>query len=129
MTEHTPGPWWIDDLDDEIEIVGNVENAERFGVKGDWTVATVDASETEAETLNPQANARLIAAAPELLEDAQAYREVARNAISDLYAIMMISTSHPQDIYDFALACRKSHWERLEAIDDRAAIAKAKGEK
>ena len=64
-TKHTPGPWWYD-LDpkyiDSLAIRASVQ-----------IVATVWGTEQEGEAgQENQNNARLIAAAPELLEAAQA---------------------------------------------------------
>lgn len=62
---HTPGPWRFDE--EHNEIVGRPEwGCIRFRVKGEWSVASVETdcgSDAEVE-----ANARLIAAAPELLD-------------------------------------------------------------
>lgn len=54
---HTPGPWSIDDRGDCLDIIGP---------SGEWLVATVQGGRDEDEP-----DARLIAAAPELLEAAQ----------------------------------------------------------
>lgn len=56
-TKHTPGPWFVMDYDDNVHQVAiSDETATRY-------LAVIDNSD---ET--DQANARLIAAAPELLE-------------------------------------------------------------
>jgi len=55
MSEHTPGPWIIDSDDGDIIEV----------VSGDYFIADVHRLEPKDEW---RANARLIAAAPELLE-------------------------------------------------------------
>ena len=57
MTAHTPGPWAIQDFEGEdVAIVG----------AGDYFIARVQFSDEELEDEN-QANARPIAAAPDLL--------------------------------------------------------------
>jgi hypothetical protein len=53
MTHHTPGPWSV--VDGEIEAEGAA-------------VASVDRHELNPACVDAEANARLIAAAPELLE-------------------------------------------------------------
>ena len=64
-TEHTPGPWKLADSDDNI-IVGAVTRYKNPTPKGInlACVAIVDDSSDEYEDM---ANARLLAAAPELL--------------------------------------------------------------
>jgi len=74
-TQHTPtpGPWRVDDEtdDDLLHIVGRRKGCNRHGVKGEWTLATIDNAifwvnpKTEAED---RANARLIAQAPAMLD-------------------------------------------------------------
>lgn len=79
MTEntHTPGPWAleIDDEDPEALIVGNKGNGEIFS-DGFGTIASVnlfrDAPGEDVPYPAYVANARLIAAAPDLLEALQA---------------------------------------------------------
>ncbi len=58
MKKHTPGPWYRGEVDNSIYIW------EEGGDGG--FIAEVSSEDTDAETL--VANARLIAAAPELLE-------------------------------------------------------------
>jgi len=55
---HTPGPWWFDQASDEITCEAREGKVEIASVVTGW------APSFEAEQ---QANARLIAAAPELL--------------------------------------------------------------
>ena len=58
---HTPGPWVVNDLYAETEIRGPQNSGAMIAVVSPWGIA--------ADEPNPQrANARLIAAAPELLE-------------------------------------------------------------
>ncbi len=70
-TKHTSGPWWIEERGDVISIIGPRENCSHNGRKPAWELAKIDnyvfwdEPETEAED---RANARLIAAAPEMLE-------------------------------------------------------------
>lgn len=71
MTEHTPGPWRVDEYSrDEIEIVGPREKCTRNGTKNEWTLAQVGSPEFWDDPQfekEDHANARLIAAAPDLL--------------------------------------------------------------
>ena len=66
--KHTKGPWRTEAYGDEFEVIGfPTWLCERHRIRGEWTVASVDDlcgdHPEEAE-----ANARLIAAAPELLD-------------------------------------------------------------
>ena len=83
MTKHTPGPWWIDDrrvADGALQV-----QAQHRGEGSSYCVASVNGWEV------PEANARLIAAAPELLaalleiedhhNETEDWREIARSAI------------------------------------------------
>jgi hypothetical protein len=70
--KHTPGPWRVDDGDDDFPIIGHPTwKCRRFGVNGEWQIASVD--DLAADDLDDEkwqerlANAHLIAAAPELL--------------------------------------------------------------
>lgn len=54
-TKHTPGPWWVDD--NGCVAAGHGDTYETIAIMHDWQ------GDSERE-----ANARLIAAAPELLE-------------------------------------------------------------
>lgn len=81
-TTHTPGPWTLEgstigpkgDYDasimarDGMTYIGGIVGDDRHGVADQW-----DSAVPVAEA---QANARLIAAAPTLLETAKAYLEV-----------------------------------------------------
>ena len=78
----TPGPWWIDeDRSDEYDgvlIVGPRTDATRYGVKDEWEIAAVRADWDHDEYLDSdvvgliaEANARLIATAPELYQEVE----------------------------------------------------------
>jgi len=73
-TRYTPGPWWIEERGDVISILGPRENCSHNGRNPAWEMAKIDnyvfwdEPETEDED---RANARLICAAPELLEALQ----------------------------------------------------------
>lgn len=96
--KYTPGPWRIEPDFQGFIIVGRPKwGAIRCGVEGEWDVAEID---TDGE--DDEANAHLIAAAPELLE--------ALEGLLDL-------SSESGEID-----------RRLAFKDARAAIAKAKGE-
>ncbi|MCO2149841.1 hypothetical protein [Pseudomonas aeruginosa] len=69
MSKHTPGPWEIERYSDGlIQIVGDV----RIVSDDEENVTTV----VEAVSRGDEANARLIAAAPELLEACQAFKRL-----------------------------------------------------
>jgi hypothetical protein len=63
MSKHTPGPWTFDN---EIEFICTDTSP-----YGEWAVAKVNIVRAEAK-----ANARLIAAAPDLLETVKRLREM-----------------------------------------------------
>ena len=101
---HTPGPWELD----ELSLRGNSYTA----ISGeDWIeLATVVTRMKSSDEYSPEglANARLIAAAPELLEALQ---------------YLMSQTIEMDEKYGVAL----SEGEHEAALLARAAIAKAKG--
>ncbi|MGS6394294.1 hypothetical protein ACVG01_17090 [Pseudomonas aeruginosa] len=99
---HTPGPWEIERYSDGlIQIVGNI----RAVSDHEEHVTTV----VEAVTRGDEANARLIAAAPELLEALQGMIEVYGGQYND--------------------DCLPKSSTELELIQQaRAAIAKATGQ-
>ena len=74
MNKHTPGPWRVDDSDEEdLKVVGRPTwKCKRYGVLGEWDVCRVDELNWD-NTGEVAANARLIAAAPELLEALKAW--------------------------------------------------------
>lgn len=97
MSKHTPGPWKVEVLGHTLRVVdsyGWEEHSNDLAVIGDCSNPTL------------QANTRLIAAAPDLLEAL----EMALNAIE--------SSGIESKRGDATVACRMS----------RTAIAKAKGE-
>ena len=99
MSDATPGPW----------RVGRGAQSDPFAIEAvTVTVAHVKGRRLDPKTI--EANARLIAAAPELLaalEDCEERMERARRIADDLCP---------------------GQWGILEASKARAAIAKAKGE-
>ena len=100
MNKHTPGPWQHGDLDDGDTIYV-------FGRGEDTLVCEVNDTDLDAD--EAEGNARLIAAAPELLAACKAaveYAETCRD-IPEFSSGYCIGTDH------------------LEAI--KAAIAKAEG--
>ena len=100
-TQHTPGPWWVDQGVDGLDLPGHVT----INAKNKLALAQVvwvmedDAAEGKPSP-EREANARLIAAAPDLLE-----------ALENTLKFLVSETcEHPA------------------AVSARAAIAKAKGE-
>lgn len=66
--KHTPGPWRFEWDGDEAVILGRPTwPCERHSVRGEWQVAVTDDLLCEKPE-EAEANARLIAAAPDLLE-------------------------------------------------------------
>jgi hypothetical protein len=70
-TQHTPGPWALDDKTRAITW-GDVSFSASFGAGGfvvaSHTISTLPTYQSDRLTPEHHANARLIAAAPELLE-------------------------------------------------------------
>lgn len=67
---HTPGPWSRVQADEKITILGPREKATWLGRRGKWPVAEIpdlDLADGKEELRRMKANARLIAAAPDLL--------------------------------------------------------------
>lgn len=62
---HTPGPWEATERHDYREVLAPRKNASWYGRSGVWAVAYMD---TDLDEAVQDANARLIAAAPDLLE-------------------------------------------------------------
>ena len=77
MSKHTPGPWQIYDCEFAVRVGiegGNKTSVITFGAKGDYSGVWGKTTE------QAEANARLIASAPELLE-------ALKGAIAELYLI------------------------------------------
>ena len=108
MTKHTPGPWWL-----QADGAGwYVECTPERGHSVAYIRSEVAEDDPDTPDAEKKANARLIAAAPELLEALQkfvAWSEAERNHEGTTF------------------------WERVEMLRDlddaaAAAIAKATGE-
>lgn len=97
MSEHTPGPWEYDQFENGEMSVFCAKLDSKY--HGDWIAHLSHEGETD------EANARLIAAAPELLAACKA-------ALEDLYAIPSVDLSGGARVVRDYL---------------RAAFAKAKG--
>lgn len=117
--KHTPGPWRIDDNEHDIEILADPGFPCRyFGEEGVWPIAKAmnlhHADDSAGGVM--EANARLIAAAPEMLEALQcmidAYSEPDQQLCCD-----------GQDC-----GCMGSTVRQLAEHCARAAIAKAIGQ-
>ena len=66
--KHTPAPWRIDEDGDGVPaIVGPREKASRRGIEGEWDICVMDWDDEPDRKQVIFANARLIAAAPDLL--------------------------------------------------------------
>lgn len=118
--KHTPGPWEVDEHAGRLEIVGRPNwKCRRFGVEGEWRVAVVDdlSEDQDGAEFETEANARLIAAAPDMLEA----------SIAAFYHIVGL---------EVARSVENNGWEWTDDSPDmvsmvaeylRAAISKAKG--
>jgi len=118
MSEHTPGPWRLYDEKPSLAILVLTNEQpiakESVAYAGADTVQVFQKSQGEATAL---ANARLIAAAPELLE---ACERLLRQVVVEQHAVPGALIGHPH--------ARDLHSQMCEATAAaRAAIAKATG--
>jgi hypothetical protein len=104
MSKHTPGPWFVDGVAISSEAVTDLAILNMANVRYSWGGSDF------ATRSHREANAHLIAAAPELLAELEYLVEIAESA--------MRAANRDGGEYDIG--------EMLEA--PRAAIAKAKGE-
>ncbi len=90
--KHTPGPWRVEDIDatsynsEPITILSdNAGKCSRNGVRGQWEVANVGdgLAWDEKRDAMVRADARLIAAAPDLLAACEAMESCSANATDD----------------------------------------------
>ena len=71
---HTPGPWKAVKVGTDWHIVGKPTwGCEYYGKKGEWCVAALDDMMADEYPREAKANARLIAASPDLLALAHQY--------------------------------------------------------
>lgn len=74
MSKHTPGPWTVEDpMDFELSIVE--ANKETYEWRFIASIPLNDDDDADIPRATAEANAQLIAAAPDLLEAAQAMLE------------------------------------------------------
>lgn len=105
LLKHTPGPWEVSVCSIwDVEVVANGGTVCQINNKGDW-FPTGDGVQSGRSGNRIAADARLIAAAPELLEAAKEARE----------ALQPFLTEEPA-----------AEWTAARMLD--AAIAKATGE-
>jgi hypothetical protein len=78
-TQHTPGPWWIESTGRKIQFGGMTFETIHIEGPGEMPICFVWGNITEQS-----ANARLIAAAPELLEAAESALEYMSTNIRDI---------------------------------------------
>jgi hypothetical protein len=79
---HTPGPWEIYDNGDDLYVIGPRNDARCFGTESMWPICTLDWDDEPDRKTAIHANAKLIAAAPDLLAVVQAFhRECLRQNI------------------------------------------------
>ena len=106
--QHTPGPWWL-----QADGAGwYVECTPERGYSVAYIRSEVAEDDPDTPDAEKEANARLIAAAPDLLE---ALKELSRS---------FIGTYSDDQRSDDEINNHREHWERMA----RAAIAKATGE-
>lgn len=113
--KHTPGPWT---LEDHTEVVARVPspNGPRSDVLTICRAADVDIY-VDGRAGTPEANARLISAAPDLLAACEAVDEY------------MVLSGHPDhDPEECECGAGYGYCAGCTLVKARAAIAKAKGE-
>ena len=117
MSAHTPGPWsW----QQGFRVEGNAVGRQFEGIDGpgdEYVLEYADCGSHEVWVDNP-ADARLIAAAPELLEALRELLAFVDGSIDDLDA--MEQQRNPEFSFSFS--------DALSLTQARAAIAKATGE-
>lgn len=101
--QHTPGPW---DLPNAAARHGSVLVSARRGDSWDGMIATCDAGDYARSAAEGLANARLIAAAPDLLASLSELTEVLPGLISQLPygAPMSLSEMHDRALAAIAKA-------------------------
>jgi len=104
MNKHTPGPWEVTDLRHSIVVRTESPNKTKYGASRYAAIGGFDRSDPD-QLSEALANARLIAAAPDLLEALELMLDRFRDT----------EGSHGQ-------------WEEEATENARAAIAKARGE-
>lgn len=87
MTNHTPGPWSVVEHDHAICVQTEAQNKTKYGASRYAAIGGFDRSD-QAQLAEARANARLIAAAPDLLEALQALIHE-RNSIELVAALDM----------------------------------------
>jgi hypothetical protein len=104
MAEHTPGPWHLEIDDNALHVYSPVEEVLHFSDAGwdEFTRATFEA------------NARLIAAAPDLLAALEKIQSATDAVKASLAGTTIVLSDEANEMYG-------AIW------DARAAIAKAKG--
>ena len=108
ISKHTPGPW---EFEDETIFT---RRKKRLVARTGGVVYTEDTPTHQEHVAQAIANARLIAAAPEMLEALEAGFEALKRNLEDLG-----DCDHNVGI------CYCGDWDRLDKM--KAAIAKAKG--
>ena len=75
---HTAGKWRVEASDDQFFIVvSGLKGCARFGVKGEWDVASLDGDDSFIGYHEAKANAHLIASAPRLFKALERIRDLA----------------------------------------------------
>lgn len=126
-TAHTPGPWIVCEGDLESQIVFIEQDRECLIHEEPSTIGEIDLSGEGIDEITGLANARLIAAAPELLE---ACKEQAKH-IGELNRLTrsIELRVHPDARNLVAALVSVIRLAEIHADNARAAIAKAEGGK
>lgn len=107
-TQYTAGPW----LTKELQVYAEDGNGS--------TLAHVYDPSRDHDHSEAEANARLIAAAPELLEECKAAQRRLRGLSNGLLTVIAKTSG---DVHDLAVELRKESEERYQTLE--RAIAKA----
>lgn len=109
MTQPTPGPWKAEFYRVPIGDTGDYDNVTHIRGQGGYLVAFVE------DGLAQEANAALIARAPELLADNERLRELLQSVWDDCECIPTHGSNHVYEISREVMERVKSELDRIKA--------------
>ena len=122
--KHTPAPWITDDFGDKSDIARHVMNGNGNGATYICKLPLVNSAGVRSDAYKSQeANARLIAAAPETAAERDKLKVINAELLATLERILYAHDNHGNGAaMGEAILCE--HYAKMA----RASIAKAKGE-